>query len=196
MIVVSVSGGLVSDVSGVPIGVRVAVRDYDVESEDPEDERLETDDDGQYVESHWDGMHPGEATLPQVVETLRTCRLEELEKASQLAIARSSAKRAEDQIGLRRKALVAQLYAEGKIVGKNEQERTALENRLVGEDTMQADLSVEADQAKRAAASAEVEHATAVVNRQYWQERLAVSLALLQHGPASVPWSVEASTGT
>lgn len=53
-IIVELNGGLIQDVSGLPKGWNIVVRDYDVEGADEDD--LETDEDGEYYsESWWEG---------------------------------------------------------------------------------------------------------------------------------------------
>ena len=52
-IVITVEGGLIQWIAGIPEDVRIVVKDYDVDSVD--EENLTTDENGdEYVESVWD----------------------------------------------------------------------------------------------------------------------------------------------
>jgi hypothetical protein len=59
-IVITVQGGLIQQINGIPHGTRVLVRDYDVESTDPSD--LANDPDGDpCIESLWTPTEPPNA---------------------------------------------------------------------------------------------------------------------------------------
>ena len=54
-IIVVVEGGLIQDIVGIPSGVKIEVRDFDVEGTDPEYHELKTTLDGEeYVSSVWE----------------------------------------------------------------------------------------------------------------------------------------------
>ncbi|MDZ4250276.1 MAG: hypothetical protein U0990_09335 [Candidatus Nanopelagicales bacterium] len=52
-IIVSVSGGVVQNVAGVPAGVVVEVRDYDVEGDEPIGDGIAVDEDGPHHKGEW-----------------------------------------------------------------------------------------------------------------------------------------------